>query len=68
MITDERDLLNESEDETYYTSGGSCLAEELIFMEGGRDTNSLILANNVYSFVYNHNIRTSINKRTTMWR
>ena len=40
MITDERDLLVESEDETYYTSGGSCLAEELIFMEGGRDTNS----------------------------
>ena len=33
MITDERDLLAESEDETYYTSGGSCLAQELIFME-----------------------------------
>ena len=32
MITDEGDLLVESEDKTYYTSGGSCLAEELIFM------------------------------------
>lgn len=40
MITDERDLSVESKDETYYTSGGSCLAEELIFMDGGRDTNS----------------------------
>ena len=40
MITDERDLLVESEDETYYTSGGSCFAEELIFMEGVRNTNS----------------------------
>lgn len=40
MITDERDLLVESEDETYYTSGGSCLAQELIFMEEGRNSNS----------------------------
>ena len=30
MITDERDLSVESKDETYYTSGGSCLAEVLI--------------------------------------
>ena len=40
MITNKTDLSVESEDKTCYTSGGSCLAEELIFMEGGRDTNS----------------------------
>lgn len=41
MITDERDFLVESKDETYHARGGSCLAEELIlFMAGGRDMNS----------------------------